>query len=139
MLSPSADDADGGDSCPVANGDRARSVDTMAARHRGPVMITPSVSHTDGDRWGVCRILVPERGRLFLPASQNPGCTCSLMPDEVKNKRDSTACNNCGREQVSEQRDAQEKYDHRAGGEYHSTDISVNRYLSCVNFRVGKF
>ena len=60
------------------------------------------------------------------------------MADEVKNKRNSTARDNRGREQVSEQRNAQEKYDHSAAGEYQSTDIFVNRYLSRVNFRAGR-
>jgi hypothetical protein len=60
------------------------------------------------------------------------------MPDEVKNECDGTACNDRGREQESQQRNAQQKYDHRSGGENQSTGISVDRYLSRVNFGVGK-
>jgi hypothetical protein len=60
------------------------------------------------------------------------------VPDEVKNHRNSAAQDNRGGEHVSQQRNAPEKYNHRTGGENHSTNVSVNRYFRGVNLCVGK-
>src|SRR5580700_8908230 len=59
------------------------------------------------------------------------------MPDEVQNNRNSAAQHNRGREHISEQRNTEEKYNHR-GGENDSTNVSADRYLNRVNFCAGK-
>src|SRR5579863_8068619 len=54
-------------------------------------------------------------------------------------KRNSTPRKDRGGEQIPEQRNAQQKYNHRAGGENQPADVGIHRHPRNVNFRKRKF
>jgi hypothetical protein len=61
------------------------------------------------------------------------------MPGEVKRHRNSAAQNERGREHISHQRNAHEKYQHAYGGEKRAGDASADGDFRDVNLRVADF